>query len=150
MNRRLKLGLDFLYSDYSDNNLCYEPGLDILYYLSFEPKRFTIKYRYFYRDFEDTVIEYFSPKGFNTNRLSFNWRHFLNKEEIFFGANDLYYDLMYSIAVDSENVVGHTFYAEVYWDINDRVNFNIKGAIVESSNEVYKDRSLTANFKIYF
>ena len=150
LHKHLKLGVDFMYSDYSDDNSCYEPGLDVLYYFSFEPKRFTIKYKYFYRDFDDTVSQYFSPKGFSTNRVTFNWRHFLNKEEIFFGANDLYYDLMYSISVDSENVVGHTFYGEIYWDINDRVNFNVKGAIVESSNEVYKDRSLTANIKIYF
>lgn len=150
LDKRLKLQLDYLFSEYSDSNRKNEPSLEVFYLLSFEPKRFLIKYKFFYRKFKDTVAEYFSPENFWTHSVTFNWRQFLNKEEIFFGADDIYYDLFYTISVDSEDVVGHKFSGELNWDINKRVNLNIKGSITNSSNSVYKDRSFLAGLKIYF
>jgi len=150
MNQRLKIGMDYLFAYYSDDNYKNEPGFDLLYYLLLDPMRLTVKYRYFYKDFNDKVIEYFSPRDFSTNRISFNWRHYLNKEEIFFGADDLYYDLGYSIIIDSEDVVGNKFSAGFNWDINKSLNFNIQGSVLNSSKDVYKDKSLTASIKYYF
>ena len=150
IDRRLKLGLDYLFSNYSDGNYRDEPGIDLLYYVSFEPKRFSIKYRYFYRVFDEKMPEYFSPHSFWTNKVSFDWRHFLNKEEIFFGADDLYYDLGYDISVDSGDIVSHRFRAKFNRDISKKLNFNIKTSITDSSADVYKDKNIMASLKYYF
>ena len=150
INKRCKLGMDYLFSDYSDDNSKHEPGFDVLYYLSLEPKKFSVKYRYFYRDFDEKVQEYFSPEDFWTHELTFDWRHFLNKEEIFFGADDIYYDLIYGISVDSEDIVGHKFGAGLNWDINKRLNFNIQGSLSDSSDNVYEDKNLGISIKYWF
>jgi len=150
INKRLKLGIDYLFSEYSDGNSKNEPGFDLLYYFSFEPKRFSVKYRYFYREFDDKVNKYFSPKDFSTHALTLNWRHFLNKEEIFFGARDLYYDASYDVSVDSEDIVSHKFSGELNWDINKRLNFNIRGSLVNSSADVYEDKNIVTSIKYYF
>lgn len=149
-SKRFKLGIDYLFSNYSDGNSKHEPGFDILYYLSLEPKRFFLKYRYFFRDFNDKANEYFSPKDFSTHTATFSWRHFLNKEEVFFGADDIYYDLTYDISVDSEDIVTHKFSAGFNWDISKSLNFNIKGSIVDSSVNIYKEKSTTVSVKYYF
>lgn len=149
VNKRFKLGADYLYSYFSDTNFKHEPGFDALYYFSFDPRRLSLKYRYFYRNFRKKVNDYFSPKGFSTNALNLNWRHFLNKEEVF-GTDSLYYGLSYEISVDSKNIVGHKFSGELNWDIGKRLNLNIKGSLVNSSASVYKDRGLIAGLKYYF
>ncbi|UCD55745.1 MAG: tetratricopeptide repeat protein [Candidatus Omnitrophota bacterium] len=148
--KRLKLGGDFQFSCYSDGNWRMEPAFDLLYYLSLEPMRFSVKYGYFYREFKDKVSDYFSPKGFSTNKISLNWRHFLNKEEVFFGADNLYYDLRYDITIDSEEIVGHKFSGEFNWDINKKLNFNMQGSITNTSNDIYNDKSLAVSLKYYF
>ncbi|MCM8761281.1 MAG: tetratricopeptide repeat protein [Candidatus Omnitrophica bacterium] len=150
LSKRLKVGADMLYATYSDHNYLNEPGFDILYFFSLDPLRFSVKYRYFYKEFNEKVAAYWSPKGFTTNSVFFNWRHYLNKEEIFFGADDLYYDIGYQFSVDSETVVAHKFSGEFNWDINKRLNFNVRSSFSRSSNKVYKDSDLIASFKYYF
>ncbi|UCD15413.1 MAG: tetratricopeptide repeat protein [Candidatus Omnitrophota bacterium] len=150
ISKRLKIGTDYLYAYYSDSNYKHEPGVDVLYCFSLEPRKFSIKYRYFYRNFRYKRDDYFTPKGFSTNSLSVDWKHYLNKEEIFFGADDLYYGLGYEASVDSKDIVGHKFKAEFNWDINKRLNFNLKGSIVNSSANVYKDKNVVVSIKYYF
>jgi len=150
VQRSIKIGADYLYSDYSDGNYKNEPAGDILFYLSFAPKMLTIKYRYFYRDFDDTVTEYFSPKDFYNNTIQAQWRHYLNKEGIFFGADNLYYSLGYVLGVDSEDVVGHTFTADFCWDINKRLQIKAEGQYVRSSGNVYEDKRAQVYVKHHF
>jgi tetratricopeptide (TPR) repeat protein len=150
IDKKLKAGLDYIFSYYSGDNYKNEPGLDVMYYFSFEPIALSIKYRYFFREFEDKVSEYFSPKGFSTNAFTVNWKHYLNKEEIFFGADDLYYDVKYAMTIDSGYIVGHKFAGAINWDINKRLNFNVRGSIVNSSTDVYNDKTLIAEIKYYF
>jgi hypothetical protein len=69
---------------------------------------------------------------------------------VFFGANNLYYDLGYEVSVDSTDIVGHRFSGEIGWDINKRLNINIKGSVVNSSCDVYKDSNVMASLKYYF
>lgn len=150
ITKRLKIGVDYLFSSYSDGNFKNEPGFDVLYNLSLEPMKFSVIYRYLFREFDKKQTEYFSPKGFTTNRITLNWRHFLNKEEVFFGADDIYYDLKYDITLDSEDIVGHSLSGEFNWDITKRLNFNIKASATGSSTNVYNDRSLRVSLKYYF
>ncbi|MFH1395242.1 MAG: tetratricopeptide repeat protein [Candidatus Omnitrophota bacterium] len=150
LNRDCKIGADYLYSHYSDDNFKHEGAFDALCYLSPDPLRFTAKYRYFYRQFKTKVKDYFSPKGFSTHAFGFNWRHYLNKDEIFYGANDLYYDFKYDISIDSTYVVGHKFTWGFNWDLNKRLNFNVQGFVMGSSANVYNEKNVTASIKYYF
>jgi tetratricopeptide (TPR) repeat protein len=150
ISRRAKLGTDYTMAFYSDKNVLYEPGADFLYYISLEPKMFYFKYRYFYKEFKEKNKEYWAPKGLSTNTFTLNWRHFLNEEEIFFGADNIYYDLRYDLSIDSERVAGNKFTATFNWDINKRLNFNIMASVMGSSNSVYEEQEARAGFKYYF
>lgn len=150
IDKRLKLGVDYLYSSVSDDNQRWEPGFDILYYLSLDPLRLTVQYRYFYRQFEHVDPDYFSPKGFTTNAVTVNWRHFLNKDEIFFGADDLYYDASYTFSVDSTSIVGHLFRGGIHWDINKRLALDVNGGFSVSSNNVYRESGVKTSLKYYY
>lgn len=147
---RLKAGLEYTYARYSDSNYLNEPGCDILYYISLDPRRLALKYRYTYKEYSDKVFEYFSPKGFSTSTITLNWRHYLNKEEIFFGANDIYYDLSYDVSIDSTNIVGNSFSWEINYDITKRMNLNFGGSITASSAGVYKESEFRGGMKYYF
>ena len=150
INKYLKVGLDYTLSYYSDDNYKNEPGFDVLYYLSLEPMKFSVKYRYLFRDFDKNVNHYFSPRNFTANKITFNWRHFLNKDEIFFGADDLYYDVKYDLTIDSLDVISQKVSGELNWDVNKRLNLNVRASLTESTDDVYTDRSLIAGVKYYF
>jgi tetratricopeptide (TPR) repeat protein len=150
ITKRLKLGMDFLASDYSDDNYSQESGFDMLYYLSLEPRRFSVKYKADNKDFNKKSEEYFSPEDFWLHTFTLNWRHFLNKEEVFWGADDLYYDLACDISLDSGDIPGYAFSAELNWDINKRLNFNMRGAIADTSSSVYKEKSIISSIKYWF
>jgi len=150
MSRRFKFGADYTMALYSDSNILYEPGFDLLYYFKLEPKMLYFKYRYFYKEFKEKDKEYWTPKGLSTNTFTINWRHFLNQEEIFFGANNIYYDLRYDLSIDSERVAGNKFTCEFNWDINEKLNFNVMASVMGSSNSVYEEQEARAGFKYYF
>jgi tetratricopeptide (TPR) repeat protein len=150
INKRLKQGIDYIYSDYSDSNYKSETGVDIKYYLSLEPKALYVKYRYCFLDFDKNKSQYFSPQGFSTNTIELNWKHFLNKEEIFFGADDLYYELGYSFFLDSQNIFGNKIIANLVWDINKRLNIKLEGQYTHVNSEIYEDKKVTASINYYF
>jgi len=150
INTRIKAGADYLYQSYSDDNESSEAGFDILYFFSIDPMRLTAKYRYFFRDFNNEAAEYFSPKNFKTNSVEFSWRHYLNKEEIFYGADDLYYEVNYTISRDSFRITTHKFSGGINWDINNKLNLNLQGSISQSSKKVYRDSGFIASVRYYF
>lgn len=150
IDKRLRIGADYLYSGYSDGNHKNEPGGDIQYYLSLRPEALYIKYKYFFRDFGKKVNEYFSPQDFSTHTITAHWRHFLNKEEVFFGADDIFYDVRYDISVDSEDIVGHKFTGGFVWDINKRLQIKVEGQYMCSSASVYEDKRAFISARYYF
>jgi len=150
LNRNVKLGTDYTYAYYSDDNFKHEPAFDVACLLSRDPLRFLVKYRYFYRQFKSKVQDYFSPRGFSTSTFTLNWRHYLNKEEIFYGANDLYYDLEYDVIVDSTYIVGNKLTWKFNWDLNKRLNFNVKGVVMGSSANVYNEKNIEIGVRYYF
>lgn len=150
ITNRLRAGADYTVAAYSDGNVLNEPSVDVLYRLSFEPRLLTAGYRYSYREFKNKVGEYFSPKGFSSNTFLVNWRHYLNKEERFFGANDIYYDVKYELIVDSQYIAGNKFSWEAGWDITKRFNLNVRGGFMGSSAGVYEESEFVAGIKYYF
>ncbi|MFA6636690.1 MAG: tetratricopeptide repeat protein [Candidatus Omnitrophota bacterium] len=150
ITNRLKVRGEYMFASYSDGNFLHEPSIDIHYDITLEPGNLSVRYRYVYKEFRDKVFRYFSPKGFSTNMFTVNWRHFLNKEEIFFGANDIYYDLKYDLAVDSQYIAGHKFSWEANWDVTKKLNFNVRGSCMGSSAGVYKESEVVVGARYYF
>jgi hypothetical protein len=150
ITQRLKGGADYTFSYLSDDNLCHEPAADILYYFSLEPRTLFVKYRYFFRDFRKKKDEYFSPQDFSTHTISARWRHFLNKEEIFFGANDIYYETGYNLSIDSTGIVSHSVMGGLGWDITKRLQVKGEGQYTHASAKVYEDAGAKASLKYYF
>lgn len=150
LTRKLRIGADHIYARYSDGNFLNEPGFDLTYKFSSDPRRLSLRYRYFYKEFNEKVGDYFSPKGFSTNLFSLNWRHYLNREEIFFGAEDIYYDLEYTVSIDSTDIAGHKFGWSVHRDFGKRFNFNIGGSFMGSSAGVYDETEIRTGIKVYF
>jgi hypothetical protein len=150
MNKRLQWGVDYYQSLYSDDNREYEVGMDTRWYFFLDPKRLSLKHRFFFRDFDKEAREYFSPQNFWTNQLTLNWRQYLNKEEIFFGADDIYYDFQYVLSLDSEDIVGHTFILEGSYNAFKDWEINIRGSTAQTSHTVYRDRYVGFSAKHYF
>jgi tetratricopeptide (TPR) repeat protein len=150
ITNRLKVRGEYMFASYSDGNFLHEPAIDIHYNITLEPKNLNVRYRYVYKEFREKVFQYFSPKGFSTNMFTVNWRHFLNKEEVFFGANDIYYDLKYDLALDSQYIAGHKFSWEANWDATKKLNFNVRGSCMGSSAGVYKESEVVVGARYYF
>lgn len=150
INSKVRVGLDYLYSSISDNNIQNGSEIYTIYYFSLEPKRFSLEYRFKYQSYKNTVEEYFSPNNLKTHIVSWNWRHFLNKEAIFFGGDDLYYDFIYDIAFDSENVFSYALNLELNKDINKKLNINLRCGATFSDANIYKEKHIQLSFKFYF
>lgn len=149
-NNRFKMELGYLFSRYSDSNYKNEPSAEFTYYFMLEPRSLSLKYKFAYSDYRMQVLEYFSPSGFYTNTIGLSWKHFLNKKEIFFGADDTWYELGYEISLDSEDIATHKFILGFIRDINKRLNFGIKMHAVDSSADVYKEKNIVISLKSYF
>lgn len=150
LSRRLKLGADHRFSYFSDRNLLNEPAADISWLLSFEPQHLSMRYRYSYKHYRKEDRPYWTPRRFSTNRFTVLWRHYLNEEELFYGADELYYELRYDIELDSDRVVGHTVWAGISWDVDKRLNLELGGSATASSGGVYEENRFTGGVNYYF
>ncbi len=90
-SRRLTLGADYVFSDLTDGNDRVTWGVDVVSRLRYEPRSLNLLYRYEEYGFRRTDPFYFSPGSFHTNTVGLEWRHFLNREELFWGARFLLY-----------------------------------------------------------
>jgi tetratricopeptide (TPR) repeat protein len=150
IGRDSELGIDYLLSSYSDDNILNKPGIDFTYILNYEPKKLTVSYRYDYMQFKDKVPQYWTPKGLSTNSVNVSWRHLLLNEEMAFGKESLYYDLDYDVSVDSNGIVVHKFTGGIYWDIKKELNINLQGLATDSSAGIYRENGLLAELNYYF
>jgi len=149
--RRLELGSDYTYAPYSDGNRKTAYGLDAGYYLTTEPKSLKISYRYEQYGFEREDADYFSPDSFHHNNVALEWRHFLNKEEIFWGANDTYYTLRYEIIFDIHQQIGHKFYFDFHHDWNNKCSSHIEfSKTIYEHSDVYSEDRLMFYTLVYF
>ncbi len=150
LTKRWKAGTDYTFSYFSDHNRCSEVAADTLYYFSLEPRAFYVKYRYAFRNFRKIETDYFSPQEYSLHTLSLRWKHFLNKEEIFFGANDLYYEAGYDISFDSQGITSHQIMGGLTWDITKRLQIKGEGQYTIASTKIYEDAGAKASVKYFF
>jgi tetratricopeptide (TPR) repeat protein len=150
LTSKLKMGLDCRLAYYFDSNFLVEPGIDFIYFFSKEPRQFYLTYRYFFKEFRKESLNYWTPRGFSTNKLTLAWRHYLNSDELFFGADQLYYELKYEVSLDSTDILIHKFISEFNWDINKRLNLHFGGSFANTTSNVYREKRITAGLKYYF
>ena len=150
ITKRLKAGADYTFSYFSDHNNCNEVAADTLYYLLLEPKALYVKYRYAFRNFRKIETDYFSPQEFSLHTISVRWKHYLNKKEIFFGANDIYYEAGYDISFDSTGITSHQIISGLTWDITKRLQIKGEGQYTIASTKIYEDAGAKGTVKYFF
>ena len=150
LTKRLKAGTDYTFSYFSDHNNCNEVAADTLYYFSLEPRAFYVKYRYAFRNFRKRETDYFSPQDYSLHTISVRWKHFLNKEDLFFGADDIYYEAGYDISFDSAGITSHQVIGGLTWDITKRLQIKGEGQYTIASTKIYEDAGAKASVKYFF
>ena len=150
LTKRWKAGADYTFSYFSDHNRCSEVAGDTLYFLSLEPRALYVKYRYAFRNFRKVETDYFSPQDYSLHTISLRWKHYLNKEEVFFGANDLYYETGYDLSFDSTGITSHQVMGGLAWDITQRIQIKGEGQYTIASTKIYEDAGAKATVKYFF
>lgn len=150
LTKRWKAGTDYTFSYFSDHNRCNDVAGDTLFFLTLEPRALFVKYRYEFRNFRKIEADYFSPQEYSLHTLSLRWKHFLNKEEIFYGAKDLYYEAGYDVSFDSSGITGHTVGGSLTWDMTQRLQIRGGGEYTISSTKIYEDAGAKATVKYFF
>jgi len=108
LTRRLQAGFHFKHADLSDGNQRSDYRADVTYHIRMEPKRLTVRYAFENYNYDEPRSDYFSPSSFHSNRVGLEWQHYLNKREMFWGSNDVYYSLGYESNFDVNDQTGHT------------------------------------------
>lgn len=150
VTKRLKIGTDYTFSYISDHNNRNDVAADVLCFLSLEPRALYVKYRYEFRNFRKIKTDYFSPQEYSLHTITVRWKHFLNKEEVFFGANDIYYEAGYDVSFDSQGITGHQIMGGLVWDITKRLQIKGGGQYTISSTKIYEDAGAKGSVKYFF
>lgn len=151
LNRRIATGADYTFSHYNDGNDKYIYGFDVLTRLLYEPRSLIFNYRYEAYGYRQPKDYYFTPHSFHFNKMGLQWRHYLNKEELFWGANDIYYSLSYHINFDVHNQTGHTLSADFHRDWNDRLATHLEWSkVIYNHRQTYKRDTVSIYLKYYF
>jgi hypothetical protein len=140
-------------SNYSDGNIRDEYGFDVAYFLFYEPRSLKAIYRYEHYGFDRQDTTYFTPGSFHTHILGLQWKHFLNKEELFWGANDTFYTLGYETRFDYdfEHEVGHKIKFGFGHDWNNRCTSRIEWSkTIYETSSIYAENSLMFYTAFYF
>jgi len=148
------VGAAYSYARYSDDNERQAFELFGSHQFSLYPRVLKLTYTLSYQDFSrgtifppegssvPTVHPYFAPSNFFTNALTLEWRHYLQKE-LFLGANQCYYDLQWTPAVESiDAVFSNTVRGEVLCDLTRRFTVSVQGLISRSTTYEAEQLSL--------
>ncbi len=117
-NQRFLFGSEYAYSAYNDRNIKRLYAVDGALRISYEPRSLRLLYRFESYGFSASRETYFTPHSFHHNDVGIEWRHFLNKEELFWGANDFYYTLRYTARFDLNDQRAHVLYCDLHRDWN--------------------------------
>lgn len=135
--RRLAAGADYTFSHFNDANERWRYGIDGTGIILFEPRALRVFFRYEAYGFRDPSNIYFAPGSFHTTRLGVEWRHFLNKEGLFWGALDTYYTFRYNVILDVHDQIGHMFYLDFHKDWSKRFS-----TYLEASKTFYERKGI--------
>ena len=149
--RRIHAGADYLFSNLSDGNERDTFGVDLHTLIFYEPRRLSLIYRYENYGYEDPSAMYFSPGSFHINHIGFEWEHYLNKEELFWGSNDTFYTFRYLVNVDDGGQRGHKLFLGFQHDINERSFLRLEASkTIYEHQKIYSEDRISAHAGIHF
>ena len=150
-SRRVNIGADYMFSDYNDGNGAHRYGFDVKGMIFYAPTMLSVLYRYEEYGYDIERDSYFSPDSFHFNKLAVEWRHFLNSDELFWGTNDTYYTLRYSVNFDVQHNRGHTLYVDFVSQFNDRMSVGVVWEkLLYEKQYIYSQDRFTVVLKIIF
>ena len=150
-HRRVKAGADYMHSYYSDDNNRNAYGVDVGYYLMYEPRSLLTTYRYEEYLFDRSRASYFSPDSFHYHRIGIEWREYLNTEELYWGANDTFYSIRYAVDFDPKDEVGHWLCVDLHHDFSDKHSAHLEWSkTIYEHGDTYRDNRATLYMRFYF
>lgn len=144
IHRRLTTYADYRYSLINDGNRANFAGFENLVFLLYEPKRLSVDARIEYWNYNQSVPDYFSPQNYVSGALTIHWRHYLNKNGMYFGTRNTYYGIKYRFLYDSTRSAfnGGTF--EFNHDFTQR--YSLKAEVFGTYGTVYNDTGALIGF----
>jgi len=149
--KRLEIGADESHSQFTDGNNLDNYGGDVGWDLLYDPGRLTVKYRWQDWRFKESEPLYFSPHDFPSNRVSLEWEQTLNKNGLYWGANQFSYFLRYEFIDDHGNQLGHAGSVGINWHINKRLTLRIEAKHIYYDHPgIYADDEQTISLNFIF
>jgi len=147
----IEIGVDEAHSHFTDGNSEDNFGGDIGWNILYDPNRLTVRYRWQEWRFKEIEPNYFSPKDFPSQRISLEWEQFLNKNKLYWGANNFSYFLHYEYIMDSGNQRGHAGGIGFNWAINKRLTLRIEAKRIYYEHPgIYADDQEIISLKFVF
>ncbi len=147
----LEIGVDEAHSVFTDSNRLDNFGGDIGWNLLSDPNRLTVQYRWQDWRFREIEPDYFSPGNFPSQRISVEWEQFLNKNNLYWGANQFSYFLRYEFINDTGNQRGNSGSIGFNWYINKRLTLRVEAQHLSYDHPgIYKDDEQTVSLIFAF
>lgn len=148
INRFTQTTLEYKQSFINDKNtenyLSYEQQLFFLK----APTELTLIGGINYQDWKTVAVDYFSPQHFWSVPVTLRWRHYLNKNDLYYGARDTYYGVRYKFQVDKGTTIFNGGGIEFHHDFSNRIGLHIE--TFGNYSNVYKDFGVFLGFVGYF
>ncbi|MFT5207887.1 MAG: putative Zn-dependent protease [Candidatus Omnitrophota bacterium] len=142
--RDLKLELKYQYSDFSDGNEKHDYSGSIQYAVIPLPTRLSVEYEYQEYQYGFSSPIYFSPNSYHTNKITLEWLHYLNEDELFWGDNDTYYRFQYGVNLDVKDEISHRVTFLFHKDWTDRISTEVNWWMQQyESDSVYSESGMS-------
>ncbi len=147
-NRIMQTTLEYKHSFINDANrenyLSFEQQLFLLK----APTELTLIGGINYQNWKIVATDYFSPQHFWSVPLTLRWRHYLNKNNLYYGAKDTYYGVRYKFQVDRGNTIFNGGGIEFHHDFSNK--FGVHCETFGNYSNVYKDVGVFVGLVGYF
>jgi len=148
LNESLVFGGRFKLGKIDDGNRYGTSGIYSKYVIFKQPRNLYTLFEAENIRYENPSNDYFAPDNYSTFSTLIGFRHDIGKDGQYYGANRIYYDLKYKIIWDSNDEIASQPSAELYFDINHRLNLIFNYLMTESN--YYDDNLFFTQFRYIF
>jgi tetratricopeptide (TPR) repeat protein len=121
----------------NDGNRREELGGEAYWELLPAPRSFSLGYYGQYYEFAEQKDDYFSPGNFWTQEVRAEWRHYLSKDELFWGSKRTYYFLDAKYSWDKSHEPGLGFAGGLRHDFGE--NSRVELELATHKSDVYRE-----------
>ncbi|MGE0267139.1 MAG: tetratricopeptide repeat protein [Candidatus Omnitrophota bacterium] len=146
----IEIGGDESIALYSDDNEREMFGGDAAWIMLHEPMRLVAKYRWQNTQYDQINPDYFSPDDFVSKRASLEWQHYLNKRNLYWGANQTWYRLKYEYVMNPSDI-NHVITAGLNLELSKRLILKVEAQrTLHEDQDIYKENIGTASVFFIF